>query len=232
MKSSNTAVKNDVSNLTKDNFERYIFEHVSSNQCVLNHCSRSPFRQVLHEPSMNLNTYFTFEAFEHAVLDATNQIFICHEKGIQPLQAMAFVQYAAEKMGVQLTPDVSGQSAIITLSNGATMHFVHADAQTIAGHCADVYIGGFYYLSENEQNDILKVARGVAFLKTLRITCFSSSQNRQQTIADWEKSLSKENLLIPVFEEDNPTIFLGVGHWGEGRLCADAYLYLTSGLDI
>lgn len=201
-----------------DNFERYEKTNFNLTEQTLLSTSSEKFRMCLHAKIFNFNEVFTFEALKQTALTGTNQTFICHDDGIQPLQAMSFVQYFAEQVTVKITTEISNNGAIITLSNGAKLFFYHADSKTHAGTSGDVYIGGFHYLSEREQKAVLRIASGIVSLKGRRITCFSSSQDPQKTVDSWKEKDLLGKAFVPVCKNLQPNLHLGCADFANPKL--------------
>ncbi len=133
-------VKNDIGHLTQDDFVKQFHSKLFWHQKVL-HKNRKQRNREIQKPRQGGYTwYFAGEAFERAVLDGDNSIFVSASRN----QAEVFLAYikamALEWFDIELTGNP------IVLSNGAILRPVSTNGKTAQSYTGHVYMDEYSWI--------------------------------------------------------------------------------------
>lgn len=164
--------KNDISHLTKDDFDRVANEILYPHQLYvrdnINVCRR---RFILKSRQIGFTYYFAFEAFEDAVLTGNNQIFVSSSKPQARVFAMYIKKIAEQFFDVELK---GGDQ--ITLSNHANLILCANNVSTAQSYAGNVYFDEVFWMSKF--SDLYTAASGMATQKQYRETLFSTPSTK------------------------------------------------------
>ena len=183
--------KNDVSHLTKGDFDRVANEILYKHQLyVRENLGKHRRRFILKSRQIGFTFYFAFEAFEDAVLTGNNQIFVSSSKPQARVFAMYIKSIAEHFFGVQLKG-----GDLITLSNHANLILCANNVSTAQSYSGNVYFDEVFWMSKFA--DLYTVASGMATQKKYRETLFSTTSTKlhpaykKWTGAEWKEGNPK-----------------------------------------
>lgn len=175
---NNKRVKNnDVSKITREMLDK-LSDNLYEFQKTLQKNSHKRRRNILKSRQIGATWYFSFEAFQDAVLTGDSQIFISASKR----QSLVFRTYmsriALEFFGVNLKGDP------IRLSNLAEIHFLATNSNTTQSHSGHLYIDEYMWIRDFAR--LNAVASPMTTRKKFRLTWLSTPSSRQhQGYALW-----------------------------------------------
>lgn len=174
------AAKNDISNIDLDVFDAWAEDNLFEYQLL--------WRAVCHDPELRRNRfilksrqigatyYFAFEAFEDAVKNGENQIFLSASKD----QARVFKAYIIAFAREQFDLELKGADFIELYKDGklhATLYFLSTNSNTAQSYHGHLYIDEVFWIPGYEK--LQKVASGMAAHKKWRRTYFSTPSSLQ-----------------------------------------------------
>lgn len=164
--------KNDVSHLTKEDFDRVANEILYKHQqYVRGNLGKHRRRFILKSRQIGFTFYFAFEAFEDAVLTGNNQIFVSSSKPQARVFAMYIKSIAEQFFGVRLKG-----GDLITLSNHANLILCANNVSTAQSYAGNVYFDEVFWMSKF--SDLYTAASGMATQKKYRETLFSTPSTK------------------------------------------------------
>lgn len=202
--------KNDISALTKDDFDAWADENLFGYQKHMRGNIDQAVRNILKSRQIGFTWYCAFEAFENAVLTGDPQIFLSASKPQAEVFRSYIVNIAEKYFGITLTGNP------IRLSNGAELRFLSTNKNTAQSYSGHLYCDEYFWVPNFKHlND---VASAMATHDKWRITYFStpSAKTHQAypfwTGDEWRRGNKKRQAVkFPEFDE------LRDG----GRLCPD-----------
>lgn len=191
--------KNDISNLTKDDFERVASKLLYKHQLYVRDNKNISLRRfILKSRQIGFTFYFAFEAFEDAVLTGNNQIFVSASKAQAHIFSMYIKKIAEQFFDVELKG--TGNDKIM-LSNHAYLIFCANNVSTAQGYSGNVYFDEVFWMSKFRQ--LYDGASGMATQK-FRETLFSTPSIKEHQAytkwngEDWKKDNPKrKNITFP-----------------------------------
>lgn len=171
--------KNDISHLSKDDFDRVASELLYPHQLyVRDNKTISLRRFILKSRQIGFTFYFAYEAFEDAVLTGNNQIFVSASKAQARIFSMYIKKIAEQFFGIELKG-----GDIVTLSNHANLIFCANNVSTAQGFSGNVYFDEVFWMSKFQQ--LYDGASGMA-TQQFRETLFSTpSIKAHQAYTKW-----------------------------------------------
>ncbi|MBL4830869.1 MAG: terminase family protein [Aliivibrio sp.] len=167
-------VKNDVSGITKemltDFFENKYFQYQQDIHGHKNNDEINEVRFYLKSRQIGLSDYFSFEAFEDAVLNGENQIFISASRK----QAEIFKNYIRKFALAIGDVELKGKDSII-LSNGAELHFMSTNVFTSQGFNGHMYYDEVFWIPNFQKLD--DYAGGMSIQAKYRTTYLSTASS-------------------------------------------------------
>ena len=164
--------KNDVSGITKENFDEVAKTLLYPHQLyVREHKEASRYRFILKSRQIGFTFYFAFEAFEDAVLTGNNQIFVSSSKAQARVFAMYIKRIADEFFGVEIKG-----GDFITLSNHANLILCANNVSTAQSYSGNVYFDEVFWMSKFIE--LYTGAKAMATLGDFRITAFSTPSTK------------------------------------------------------
>ncbi|MDU7738237.1 MAG: terminase family protein [Corynebacterium sp.] len=202
--------KNDISSLSKDDFDAFADEHLFGYQKHLRLNITQQIRNILKSRQIGATWYFAFEALENAVLTGEPQIFLSASRPQAEVFRSYIVNIAEQYFGVRLTGNP------IRLSNGAELRFLSTNSNTAQSYSGHLYIDEYFWIQNFTR--LNEVASAMATHDRWRTTYFStpSSKTHQAypfwTGDEWKRGDAKRKKVdFPTFDE--------LRHGG--RLCPD-----------
>lgn len=163
-------VKNDVSELTKEDFQPWI-DSLYQYQKIQFNARTEKERWTLKSRQIGLTYQAAGEALYKMVIDKVDQVFLSASRA----QSEVFLSYmrhiAREFLGIELIGNP------ITLSNGISAKFLGTNLNTAQSHSGDVYIDEAFWI--NKFDKMYEVASAMATLSSRRITVFSTPSTKQ-----------------------------------------------------
>lgn len=164
-------LKNDISNITADVLrefrERTFFQYQLDCWAHKNDDKINDFRFYLKSRQIGLTYYFAFEAFEDAVLNGDNQVFLSASKKQSEIFKNYIIKFALELGEVEL----KGKDQIV-LSNGAEINFLSTNASTSQGFNGHVYFDEVFWIPKFKLLD--DYAGGMSIQSHYRTTYLST----------------------------------------------------------
>ncbi len=164
-------VKNDVSHITKevlDEFREKTFfayqKEIHDHKC---NDELNEFRFYLKSRQIGLTYYFAYEAFEDAVLNGDNQVFLSASRKQSEIFKNYIRRFALEIGEV----DLKGKDEL-QLSNGATFYFLSTNARTSQGFNGHVYFDEVFWIPKFGELD--DYAGGMSIHDKYRTTYLST----------------------------------------------------------
>jgi uncharacterized protein YjcR len=177
--------RNDISELDLSKFDDWADKNLFEYQKL--------WREVAHDPERNRNRfilksrqigatyYFAFEAFEDAVKNGKNQIFLSASKP----QARVFKAYIQAFAREQFDLELKGGDFIELFKDGkvwATLYFLSTNTNTAQSYTGNLYIDEVFWIPNYEKLE--NVASGMAGHKHWRRTYFSTPSSKQHSAYD------------------------------------------------
>jgi uncharacterized protein YjcR len=216
--------KNDISELTAEDFEREfggkMFAYQRKWRDVKNDAALCWTRFILKSRQIGATYYFAAEAFEDAVLNGDNQIFISASKAQAELFRAYIIGFARDWFQIEL----SGNPIIF--SNGAELHFLSTNKNTAQGYHGHVYYDEVFWTQSWAK--LQNVSSGMAMQAKYRQTYFSTpSTKNHAAFAMWNgDKFNDTRKKKAVFDLDNKTLAAGVmgadGIWRQRVTVDDA----------
>ncbi len=164
-------VKNDISHITKEvldefrektffDYQKEIHAHKCNNEL-------NEFRFYLKSRQIGLTYYFAYEAFEDAVLNGDNQVFLSASRKQSEIFKNYIRRFALEIGDV----DLKGKDEL-QLSNGATFYFLSTNARTSQGFNGHVYFDEVFWIPKFGELD--DYAGGMSIHDKYRTTYLST----------------------------------------------------------
>ncbi|PNH91349.1 terminase large subunit domain-containing protein [Vibrio diazotrophicus] len=164
-------VKNDVSHITKqvlDEFrEKTFFEYQKEIHAHKCNAELNEFRFYLKSRQIGLTYYFAYEAFEDAVLNGDNQVFLSASRKQSEIFKNYIRRFALDIGDV----DLKGKDEL-QLSNGATFYFLSTNARTSQGFNGHVYFDEVFWIPKF--SDLDDYAGGMSIHDKYRTTYLST----------------------------------------------------------
>lgn len=164
-------VKNDVSHITEEMLtefrEKTFFDYqqeIHSHKC---NSDINEFRFYLKSRQIGLTYYFAYEAFEDAVLNGDNQVFLSASRKQSEIFKNYIRKFALEIGDV----DLKGKDEL-QLSNGATLYFLSTNARTSQGFNGHVYFDEVFWIPKFGELD--DYAGGMSIHEKYRTTYLST----------------------------------------------------------
>ena len=164
-------VKNDVSHITAEILaefrEKTFFEYqkeIDAHKC---NDELNEFRFYLKSRQIGLTYYFAYEAFEDAVLNGDNQVFLSASRKQSEIFKNYIRRFALEIGDV----DLKGKDEL-QLSNGATLYFLSTNARTSQGFNGHVYFDEVFWIPKFGELD--DYAGGMSIHAKYRTTYLST----------------------------------------------------------
>ncbi|QYM92242.1 terminase large subunit domain-containing protein [Dickeya zeae] len=202
--------KNDISSLTKEDFDAWADEHLFGYQKHLRANLGQQVRNILKSRQIGATWYFAFEAFENAVLTGEPQIFLSASRAQAEVFRSYIVNIAQPYFDITLTGNP------IRLSNGAELRFLSTNKNTAQSYSGHLYCDEYFWVPNFAR--LNEVASAMATHDKWRTTYFStpSAKTHQAypfwTGEEWKRGNKKRaGVNFPGFDE------LRDG----GRLCPD-----------
>lgn len=157
-------------------------------------------RLILKSRQIGATYYFAFEAFDRAVRDGENCIFLSASRDQAEVFKAYIIAFAKQHFDVEL----KGQGVII-LSNGAELRFLSTNSTTAQSYHGHLYIDEVFWIPNFKK--LNKVASGMAAHKKWRITKFSTpSAISHEAYAEWSGELFNQRLA------DSKKVEFDIGH--------------------
>lgn len=181
--------KNDVSCITADlltdfrektffDYQKDIHSHKCDNEL-------NEFRFYLKSRQIGLTYYFAFEAFEDAVLNGDNQVFLSASRKQSEIFKNYIRKFALEIGDVEL----KGKDEL-QLSNGASLYFLSTNARTSQGFNGHVYFDEVFWIPKFGELD--DYAGGMSIQSKYRTTYLSTpSSTAHEAYPKWTGAKDK-----------------------------------------
>lgn len=170
--------KNDISSLTKDDFDTWADEHLFGYQKHMRENIAQAVRNILKSRQIGFTWYCAFEAFENAVLTGDPQIFLSASKAQAEVFRSYIVNIAEQYFGITLTGNP------IRLSNGAELRFLSTNKNTAQSYSGHLYCDEYFWVPNFAR--LNEVASAMATHDKWRITYFSTpSAKTHQAYPFW-----------------------------------------------
>lgn len=164
-------VKNDISHITAEMLaefrEKTFFEYQKEIHAHKCNDELNEFRFYLKSRQIGLTYYFAFEAFEDAVLNGDNQVFLSASRKQSEIFKNYIRRFALELGDV----DLKGKDEL-QLSNGATLYFLSTNARTSQGFNGHVYFDEVFWIPKFGELD--DYAGGMSIQSNYRTTYLST----------------------------------------------------------
>ena len=167
----NNKVKNDISGITAEMLaefrEKTFFQYqkdIREHKC---NDSINEFRFYLKSRQIGLTYYFAFEAFEDAILNGDNQVFLSASRKQSEIFKNYIRRFALEIGDVEL----KGKDEL-WLSNGACLNFLSTNARTSQGFNGHLYFDEVFWIPKFQELDDL--AGGMSIHAKYRTTYLST----------------------------------------------------------
>ncbi|OCA54634.1 Terminase-like family protein [Photorhabdus namnaonensis] len=158
--------KNDISTLTKEDFQQFVDKTLFGYQKHLRNNLAKQIRNILKSRQIGATWYFAFEAFENAVLTGAPQIFLSASKPQAEVFRSYIVNIAEHFFGVTLTGNP------IRLSNGAELRFLSTNKNTAQSYSGHLYCDEYFWVPDFKR--LNEVASAMATHDKWRTTYFST----------------------------------------------------------
>lgn len=208
-KSRGRKKKNNVDDLTADDFAPW-HNSLYAFQKVMRENLHQRIRNILKSRQIGATYYFSGEAFEDAVLNGDDQIFLSASRAQAEVFRTYIIRIAKEFFDIEL----SGNP--IVLSNGATLRFLSTNGKTAQSYSGHLYTDEYFWIGRFEE--VKKVSSAIATHKHWRRTYFSTPSSKTHpaytfwTGDAWKEGKdSRKNIEFPTFDE----------YRDGGRLCPD-----------
>lgn len=176
-------VKNDISGITPEMLaefrEKTFFKYqkdIHDHKC---NDSINEFRFYLKSRQIGLTYYFAFEAFEDAILNGDNQVFLSASRKQSEIFKNYIRRFALEIGDVEL----KGKDEL-WLSNGACLNFLSTNARTSQGFNGHLYFDEVFWIPKFQELDDL--AGGMSIHAKYRTTYLSTpSSTAHEAYPKW-----------------------------------------------
>jgi len=165
----NRKKKNDISELTEDDFNRVANELLFGYQHLWREKSKDPSirdRFILKSRQIGATFYFAFEAFEKACMTGKNQIFISASRRQAEVFRAYIIAFAKKYFELELTGNP------IVLSNDAQLLFLSTNIATAQSEHGDIYFDEVFWTRNFDE--LYEVASPMAAQKEYSTTMFST----------------------------------------------------------
>ncbi|MGR6860810.1 terminase large subunit domain-containing protein [Aliivibrio salmonicida] len=179
----NNKVKNDISGITAEmlvefrektffQYQQDIHDHKCNNDI-------NEFRFYLKSRQIGLTYYFAFEAFEDAILNGDNQVFLSASRKQSEIFKNYIRRFALEIGDVEL----KGKDEL-WLSNGACLNFLSTNSRTSQGFNGHLYFDETFWIPKFQELDDL--AGGMSIHAKYRTTYLSTpSSTAHEAYPKW-----------------------------------------------
>lgn len=192
--------KNDISGLSKEDFDAWAEEHLFGYQKHLRLNIGEQVRNILKSRQIGATWYFAFEAFENAVLTGDPQIFLSASRAQAEVFRSYIVNIAQQYFDITLTGNP------IRLSNGAELRFLSTNKNTAQSYSGHLYCDEYFWVPNFAK--LNEVASAMATHDKWRTTYFStpSAKTHQAypfwTGDEWKRGSKKRaKVIFPSFDE-------------------------------
>ncbi|EOI7479727.1 TPA: terminase family protein [Yersinia enterocolitica] len=192
--------KNDISVLSKEDFDVWAEEHLFGYQKHLRLNIGEQVRNILKSRQIGATWYFAFEAFENAVLTGDPQIFLSASRAQAEVFRSYIVNIAQQYFDITLTGNP------IRLSNGAELRFLSTNKNTAQSYSGHLYCDEYFWVPNFAK--LNEVASAMATHDKWRTTYFStpSAKTHQAypfwTGDEWKRGSKKRaKVIFPSFDE-------------------------------
>ncbi|EPZ8122991.1 terminase large subunit domain-containing protein [Yersinia enterocolitica] len=192
--------KNDISALSKEDFDVWAEEHLFGYQKHLRLNIGEQVRNILKSRQIGATWYFAFEAFENAVLTGDPQIFLSASRAQAEVFRSYIVNIAQQYFDITLTGNP------IRLSNGAELRFLSTNKNTAQSYSGHLYCDEYFWVPNFAK--LNEVASAMATHDKWRTTYFStpSAKTHQAypfwTGDEWKRGSKKRaKVIFPSFDE-------------------------------
>ncbi|MGJ0626676.1 terminase large subunit domain-containing protein [Xenorhabdus bovienii] len=192
--------KNDISALTEEDFQQFADEVLFGYQKHLRNNLAKQIRNILKSRQVGATWYFSFEAFENAVLTGDPQIFLSASKPQAEVFRSYIINIAEQFFGVTLTGNP------IRLSNGAELRFLSTNKNTVQGYAGHLYCDEYFWVPDFKRMN--EVASAMATHDRWHTTYFSTPSAKTHPAYpfwmgdEWRGSDAKrKNVVFPTFNE-------------------------------
>lgn len=192
--------KNDISGLSKEDFDVWAEEHLFGYQKHLRLNIGEQVRNILKSRQIGATWYFAFEAFENAVLTGDPQIFLSASRAQAEVFRSYIVNIAQQYFDITLTGNP------IRLSNGAELRFLSTNKNTAQSYSGHLYCDEYFWVPNFAK--LNEVASAMATHDKWRTTYFStpSAKTHQAypfwTGDEWKRGSKKRaKVIFPSFDE-------------------------------
>lgn len=170
--------KNDISSLSKEDFDAWAEEHLFGYQKHLRANIAQAVRNILKSRQIGATWYFAFEAFENAVLTGEPQIFLSASRAQAEVFRSYIVNIAQQYFDITLTGNP------IRLSNGAELRFLSTNKNTAQSYSGHLYCDEYFWVPNFSR--LNEVASAMATHDKWRTTYFSTpSAKTHQAYPFW-----------------------------------------------
>lgn len=183
--------KNDISGITaemlRDFREKSFFQYQKDIHGHKHNDEINEFRFYLKSRQIGLTYYFAFEAFEDAVLNGDNQIFLSASRKQSEIFKNYIRRFALEIGDVEL----KGKDEL-WLSNGACLNFLSTNARTSQGFNGHLYFDEVFWIPKFKELD--DFAGGMSIQAQYRTTYLSTpSSTAHEAYPKWS-GLKEHNI--------------------------------------
>jgi uncharacterized protein YjcR len=172
--------KNDISGIDIGLFDTWAHENLFEYQKLWRAVAHDPDlcrnRFILKSRQIGATYYFAWEAFEDAVKNGDNQVFLSASKD----QARIFKGYIQAFARAQFDIELKGQDSIELYKDGklwATLYFLSTNSSTAQGYNGHLYVDEVFWIHGYAK--LQKLASGMASQKKWRRTYFSTPSSLQ-----------------------------------------------------
>ncbi len=161
--------KNDVSHLTAEDFKERLHKRFFAYQREISATKEHRNRMFLKARQLGFTWFFAQEAFEDAVLNGDNQIFLSATRA----QSEIFLHYIRDICGEAFDIELKGNPLVLHTAKGpATLYFLATSSRSAQGYHGHVYGDEFFWMPKFKE--FWKVASGMAAHAKWRRTMFST----------------------------------------------------------
>ncbi|MBJ7536961.1 terminase large subunit domain-containing protein [Marinomonas transparens] len=175
-----TKAKNDISGIDVSKFDTWadknLFEYQKLWRAVAHDPDLCRNRFILKSRQIGATYYFAWEAFEDAVKNGENQVFLSASKD----QARIFKGYIQAFARNTFDIELKGQDSIELTKDGkswATLYFLSTNSSTAQGYHGHLYVDEVFWIHGYAK--LQKLASGMAAHKKWRRTYFSTPSSLQ-----------------------------------------------------
>lgn len=162
--------KNDISELTQEDFDNFADENLFGYQKHLRANIGQQVRNILKSRQIGATWYFSIEAFENAVMTGDPQIFLSASKAQAEVFRSYIVNIAEQYFDVTLTGNP------IRLSNGAELRFLSTNKNTAQSYSGHLYCDEYFWVPNFAK--LNEVASAMATHDKWRTTYFSTPSSK------------------------------------------------------